>query len=99
MLGNHWFVKGGGVTSKYQTQMSMWRMLAAPLMIGCDIRRMRLRHRHPGEAGGDRRRGARFDQGRKWELWHRNVVDALEKLDSLEEWLDPGYCDDSWSDS
>ena len=34
-------IKGGGCTvAEYQTQMSMWCVLAAPLMIGCDIRNM-----------------------------------------------------------
>jgi alpha-galactosidase len=40
-LGNKGFIKGGGCTSaEYQTQVSMWCLLAAPLMIGCDIRNM-----------------------------------------------------------
>jgi alpha-galactosidase len=40
-LGNKGNIKGGGCTSdEYQTQMSMWCMLASPLMIGCDIRAM-----------------------------------------------------------
>lgn len=40
-LGNSGNIKGGGCNTKeYQTQMSMWCMLAAPLMIGCDIRNM-----------------------------------------------------------
>ena len=40
-LGNSGFIKGGGCTeTEYRTQMSMWCMLAAPLMIGCDIRNM-----------------------------------------------------------
>ena len=40
-LGNTGNIKGGGCTSsEYQMQMSMWCMLAAPLMIGCDIRNM-----------------------------------------------------------
>jgi len=38
-MGNKGNIKGGGCTvAEYQTQMSMWCMLAAPLMIGCDIR-------------------------------------------------------------
>ncbi len=38
-LGNKGNIKGGGCTSaEYQTQMSMWCILSAPLMIGCDIR-------------------------------------------------------------
>jgi len=40
-LGNTGNIKGGGCsTAEYQTQMSMWCMLAAPLMIGCDLRNM-----------------------------------------------------------
>jgi alpha-galactosidase len=40
-LGNKGYIKGGGCSSaEYQTQMSMWCLLAAPLMIGCDIRNM-----------------------------------------------------------
>ncbi len=40
-LGNTGNIKGGGCNSaEYQTQMSMWCILAAPLMIGCDIRNM-----------------------------------------------------------
>jgi alpha-galactosidase len=40
-LGNKGNIKGGGcAVGEYQTQMSMWCMLAAPLMIGCDIRNM-----------------------------------------------------------
>jgi alpha-galactosidase len=40
-LGNKGNIRGGGCTaSEYQTQMSMWCILAAPLMIGCDIRNM-----------------------------------------------------------
>lgn len=40
-LGNKGYIKGGGCTSaEYQTQVSMWCLLAAPLMIGCDIRNM-----------------------------------------------------------
>lgn len=40
-LRNSGSVKGGGCTlAEYQTQMSMWCMLAAPLMIGCDVRSM-----------------------------------------------------------
>ena len=34
-------IKGGGCTvAEYQTQMSMWSVLAAPLMIGCNILNM-----------------------------------------------------------
>lgn len=40
-LGNKGYIKGGGCTSaEYQTQVSFWCLLAAPLMIGCDIRNM-----------------------------------------------------------
>jgi alpha-galactosidase len=40
-LHNEGNIKGGGCNSaEYQTQMSMWCLLAAPLMIGCDIRNM-----------------------------------------------------------
>jgi alpha-galactosidase len=40
-LKNKGNVKGGGCNEiEYRTQMSMWCMLAAPLMIGCDIRNM-----------------------------------------------------------
>lgn len=40
-LNNKGNVKGGGCNEiEYRTQMSMWCMLAAPLMIGCDIRSM-----------------------------------------------------------
>jgi alpha-galactosidase len=40
-LNNTGFIKGGGCTDiEYRTQMSMWCMLAAPLMMGCDVRKM-----------------------------------------------------------
>lgn len=40
-LRNSGFIKGGGCTDEeYRTQMSMWCMFAAPLMLGCDIRSM-----------------------------------------------------------
>jgi len=40
-LNNKGNIKGGGCNEiEYRTQMSMWCMLAAPLMIGCDIRKM-----------------------------------------------------------
>ena len=40
-LKNSGFIKGGGCTDEeYRTQMSMWCMLAAPLMMGCDVRDM-----------------------------------------------------------
>jgi alpha-galactosidase len=40
-LANSGFIKGGGCNDiEYRTQMSMWCMLAAPLMIGCDVRKM-----------------------------------------------------------
>jgi len=40
-LRNSGFIKGGGCTDEeYRTQMSMWCMFAAPLMLGCDIRNM-----------------------------------------------------------
>jgi alpha-galactosidase len=40
-LKNTGNIKGGGCNEiEYRTQMSMWCMLAAPLMIGCDIRKM-----------------------------------------------------------
>lgn len=40
-LKNTGNIKGGGCNeTEYRTQMSMWCMLAAPLMIGCDIRNM-----------------------------------------------------------
>jgi len=40
-LNNTGFIKGGGCNEiEYRTQMSMWCMLAAPLMMGCDIRNM-----------------------------------------------------------
>lgn len=40
-LNNTGFIKGGGCTdTEYRTQMSIWCMLAAPLMMGCDIRNM-----------------------------------------------------------
>jgi alpha-galactosidase len=38
-LKNSGFIKGGGCTDvEYRTQMSMWCMFSAPLMLGCDIR-------------------------------------------------------------
>jgi len=40
-LNNTGFIKGGGCNAiEYRTQMSMWCMLAAPLMMGCDVRNM-----------------------------------------------------------
>lgn len=40
-LKNTGNVKGGGCNDiEYRSQMSMWCMLAAPLMIGCDVRKM-----------------------------------------------------------
>jgi alpha-galactosidase len=46
-LKNKGNVKGGGCNEiEYQTQMSMWCMMAAPLMIGCDIRNMDETTRH-----------------------------------------------------
>ncbi len=40
-LKNAGNVRGGGCNeTEYRTQMSMWCMLASPLMIGCDIRTM-----------------------------------------------------------
>lgn len=40
-LNNTGFIKGGGCSEiEYRTQMSMWCMLAAPLMMGCDVRNM-----------------------------------------------------------
>ncbi|WEK20995.1 MAG: glycoside hydrolase family 27 protein [Candidatus Pedobacter colombiensis] len=40
-LNNTGFIKGGGCTDiEYRTQMSMWCMLASPIMLGGDIRNM-----------------------------------------------------------
>jgi alpha-galactosidase len=40
-LGNSGFIKGGGCTeAEYRTQMSMWCMFSAPLIISCDVRNM-----------------------------------------------------------
>ena len=40
-LNNKGNIKGGGCNDiEYRSQMSMWCMLSAPLMIGCDIRTM-----------------------------------------------------------
>ncbi len=40
-LNNKGNVKGGGCNDiEYRSQMSLWCMLSAPLMIGCDIRNM-----------------------------------------------------------
>ncbi len=40
-LKNSGFIKGGGCTeTEYRTQMNMWCMFSAPLMIGCDVRNM-----------------------------------------------------------
>jgi alpha-galactosidase len=40
-LKNKGNIKGGGCTdTEYRTQMSMWCVMAAPLMIGCDLRTM-----------------------------------------------------------
>jgi alpha-galactosidase len=40
-LNNTGYIKGGGCNDiEYRTQMSMWCMLAAPLMLGCDLRNM-----------------------------------------------------------
>ncbi len=40
-LSNTGYIKGGGCNDiEYRTQMSMWCMLAAPLMVGCDVRNM-----------------------------------------------------------
>ena len=40
-LKNTGFIKGGGCTdAEYRTQMSMWCMFSAPLMLGCDLRDM-----------------------------------------------------------
>jgi len=40
-LRNSGYIKGGGCTDvEYRTQMSMWCMFSAPLMIGCDLKTM-----------------------------------------------------------
>ena len=40
-LNNTGFIKGGGCNDiEYRTQMSMWCMFSAPLMMGCDVRNM-----------------------------------------------------------
>ncbi|HEY9342398.1 MAG TPA: glycoside hydrolase family 27 protein [Hanamia sp.] len=40
-LNNTGFIKGGGCNEiEYRTQMNMWCMFSAPLMIGCDVRNM-----------------------------------------------------------
>lgn len=40
-LKNTGFIKGGGCSDvEYRTQMSMWCMFSAPLMLGCDLRNM-----------------------------------------------------------
>ena len=40
-LNNSGFIKGGGCTyEEYRTQMSMWCMFSAPLMLGCDVSNM-----------------------------------------------------------
>jgi alpha-galactosidase len=40
-LKNSGYIKGGGCTEiEYSTQMTMWSMFSAPLMIGCDVRNM-----------------------------------------------------------
>lgn len=40
-LGNHGFIKGGGCSrDEYQTQLTFWCILSAPLMIGCDVRHL-----------------------------------------------------------
>jgi alpha-galactosidase len=40
-LSNSGFIKGGGCTdAEYRTQMSMWCMFSAPLMLGCDANKM-----------------------------------------------------------
>jgi alpha-galactosidase len=40
-LSNSGFIRGGGCTDEeYRTQMSMWCMFAAPVMMGCDVRNM-----------------------------------------------------------
>lgn len=40
-LNNTGFIKGGGCNEiEYRTQMNMWCMFAAPIMIGCDVRDM-----------------------------------------------------------
>jgi alpha-galactosidase len=40
-LGNAGYIKGGGCTeAEYRTQMSMWCMFSAPLIISCDVRTM-----------------------------------------------------------
>jgi len=41
-LDNKGYVKGGGCSDiEYRTQMSMWSMFSAPLIIGADVRRIR----------------------------------------------------------
>jgi alpha-galactosidase len=40
-LNNKGFIRGGGCTdTEYRTQMSMWCMFSAPLILGCDLRNM-----------------------------------------------------------
>ncbi len=40
-LNNSGYIKGGGCTeTEYRTQMNMWCIMAAPLMIGCDVTNM-----------------------------------------------------------
>ncbi|MBG0860028.1 MAG: glycoside hydrolase family 27 protein [Bacteroidales bacterium] len=40
-LKNEGFIKGGGCSDEeYRTQMSMWCMFSAPLILGCDVRNM-----------------------------------------------------------
>ncbi len=79
-------VGNGGMTdTEYQTHMSLWCLLAAPLLAGNDIRDMKPVDRgHPDEQGSDRRGPGQTRQaGRRAlsqegtvEVWARPLADG-----------------------
>ncbi|HWI57575.1 MAG TPA: glycoside hydrolase family 27 protein, partial [Bacillota bacterium] len=106
-LGNKGNIKGGGCsTDEYQTQMSMWCLLAAPLMIGCDIRHMDNETRriltNPEVIAVDQdplgKQGNRVARTAPTEVWRKPLVGGAVAVALLNRGAQAGPITANWKD-
>ncbi|MEI7730762.1 MAG: glycoside hydrolase family 27 protein [Verrucomicrobiota bacterium] len=106
-LGNKGYIKGGGCNSaEYQTQVSMWCLLAAPLMIGCDIRNMDAETRriltNPEAIAVDQdplgRQGNRVTRTASTDVWRKPLVSGGVAIALLNRGEQPASITAQWKD-
>jgi len=107
-LGNTGYIKGGGCNfDEERTHMSMWCIMAAPLMIGCDIRNMSkqtsliLTNKEAIAINQDSlgKQGVRITRTGSTEIWKKPLADGSAAIAMLNRGETEAEITLSWKDA